>query len=465
MLVRHRTTVGRIAEDCRGILTVGDAAAIIENISTDSRHPGENGLFIPLKGATFDGHDFIRELAESQRIRSFLTMREGYTGLAERCGISEIRCEDTLGALGAMASRHRERINPTIIGVTGTNGKTTTKELIHAIFSHRGPCHKNEKNYNNEIGVPMSLLGLTEEHTIAVIEMGMNHAGEIDRLSRMVKPDCAVITSVGEGHLEFLGTVENVALAKSEIMHGMRPGARIHLNSDTACVDLLRGKAQGLGLKVTTFGLGSDAEIRPSFYRLERERVVVGCEGVEIAAALFGIHNVYNILAALSVALEYGIPPSEVREALHDFENLDGRSGIIDGPCTVIDDTYNANPLSLASALRSAAEIFPRARKIAILSDMKELGDAAPHCHEVCGASVARYGFHALLVWGPMARHYAAGALSAGLADGQVKVFDTKEDLIRHAASILQPDDVVLVKGSRSMKMEEVVRAILGKGL
>jgi UDP-N-acetylmuramoyl-tripeptide--D-alanyl-D-alanine ligase len=463
VIVDCETTVGRIAEAGRGRITSGDPATAIGTITTDSREIGAKSLFIPLVGEKYDGHDFIRPLSESNSIRSYLTMKQGFTDTASRCGIAEILCEDTLQALGSIAGRHRDEIDPIVIGITGTNGKTTTKELVFAMLSSRWNCLKNVKNYNNEVGVPFTLLGLRAGHEMAVIEMGMNHPGELDRLSRIAKPDLALITNVGEGHLEFLGTVENVASAKSEIMHGMRPGSTLLVNRDMDCLDIVMAGALKADLVVKSFGLSEKADIRPDSYRLYRDSVSVEFRGTEIAVPLYGIHNVYNVMAAIAVALEYGMEPAAIGKALSGFVNVDGRSQIIDRGYIVINDSYNANPLSLQYALRSTGEIFPDRRKIAVLSDMKELGDTAQRYHAECGRAVFENRFDMLLVWGEMAKYYAEGASRAGFDNDRIRQFETKDELSRYLNTVVDDNDVIVVKGSRSMKMEDVVRALTGR--
>jgi len=463
VIVDCATTVGRIAEAAGGRITSGDPAAEIGTITTDSREIGAKGLFIPLVGERYDGHDFIRPLSESRSIRSYLTMKPGFTDTAARLGIAEILCDDTLRALGSIAARHRDEIDPTVVGITGTNGKTTTKELVYAILGSKWNCLKNEKNYNNEIGVPMTLLGLSAGHRMAVIEMGMNHPGELDRLSKIAKPDLALITNVGEGHLEFLGSVENVASAKSEIMHGMKPGSMLIINRDMAFLDIVMERARKSDLVVKSFGLSEKADVRPDSYRLYRDSLSVTFRGTEIAVSLYGVHNVYNVMAAIAVATEYGMDPAAIATALSGFVNVDGRSQIIDRGFIVINDSYNSNPLSLRYALRSTGEIFPERRKIAVLSDMKELGGTAERYHAECGRAVHENKFDMLLVWGDMANHYAEGARRAGFDNDRIRQFETKDEMSRYLNTVADENDVILIKGSRSMKMEDVVRALTGR--
>jgi UDP-N-acetylmuramoyl-tripeptide--D-alanyl-D-alanine ligase len=462
MKARFATTLGEAAALCGGSVLCGDPGLEIRSVTSDSRDLGEASLFVPIAGERFDGHDFIASLASEKKIAAFLTMNSAHRDLARETGAGAILCQDSLAALGSLASGHRARINPRVIGITGTNGKTTTKELVHAMGGRKFHALKNIKNYNNEIGVPFTLLGLEPAHRVAVIEMGMNHSGELERLSRMTRPDLAVITNVGEGHLEFLGSVENVARAKAEIMRGMSPGSTIVLNRDTECFDILAERARAADVRVHTFSLEGEADYRPSAYRLFSNSIEVDFGGCTFAAPLYGIHNVYNLVAALAVALEWGINPEEIERSLVSFAGVAGRSEIIKGDYCVIDDTYNANPLSTRYALRSAAEVFVHHRKIAVLSDMKELGPHGPSFHIACGAEAARRGMDMLFLWGDMAEQYRDGALGAGMPEASVRVFETKDDLCRSLKGEIRGGDVVLVKGSRSMKMEEIVREITG---
>ena len=447
---------------CGGTVMAGDPAILIKSVSSDSRDLGEASLFVPLVGERFDGHDFIARLAAEKKIAAFLTMKKEHAEITDSTGVPAVLCADTLAALGSLASGHRQRVNSRVIGITGTNGKTTTKELLHALLSPRYNTLKNIKNYNNEIGVPFTLLSLEPGHEFAVIEMGMNHSGELDRLSRIVRPDISVITNVGEGHLEFLGSVENVAYAKAEIMHGMKPGSVIFVNRDSICFDILMGQAEKFSLRVKTFGLDTTADIFPSAYRLLPESIEVVVSGVSLKAPLCGIHNVYNLLAALSVVLELGMDAGDIQASLDSFENISGRSQIINREYSVIDDTYNANPLSTKYALRSISEIFPDRRKIAVLSDMKELGAHAPSYHFSCGREAVERGVELLYLWGEMAQEYRKGALKAGMPEESLHVFESKDDLSRSLKKEIRSGDVILVKGSRSMKMEEIVRDITG---
>ena len=458
--VACNTTLGAVAVMCGGTLLNGDPSMEIASVTSDSRDAEAASLFVPLIGERFDGHDFISDLAENRKIAAFLTMKKEHGRIAERHGVGAVLCGDSLSALGAMGAARRNESHACVIGITGTNGKTTTKELVHAIISSMYSCMCNDKNYNNEIGVPFTLLRLQDEHEYAVIEMGMNHSGELARLSAITRPDMAVITNVGEGHLEFLGDIENVAYAKSEIMSAMEPGSVVFINRDTECFDLLVEQSQKAELQVKTFGLRDNADFYPGRYALKEDHINIVFRGQELEIPLYGMHNVYNITAALAVSMEVGIDMPAVMDSLENFKNADGRSRVIDRGYIVIDDTYNANPLSTRYALRSACEIFRDRKKIAVLSDMRELGKHADSFHREIGKDVARYGFKSLYVWGDYAAQYRDGAVAAGLPEQSVRSFDTKQDLSGMLKKELDENTLVLVKGSRSMRMEDIVRDI-----
>jgi UDP-N-acetylmuramoyl-tripeptide--D-alanyl-D-alanine ligase len=459
--VEFHTKLKSIVEWTGGELLTGDSGKEINSITTDSRMIGKDSLFVPVIGEKFDGHRFINELTEKKSIAAFLTMRKGDYQAAANSGIGAVFCDDTLCAYGRLASGHRSEMKAKLIGITGTNGKTTTKELIWAILSSKYKTLKNEKNYNNEIGVPYTMLGLRNDHELAVIEMGMNHPGELDRLSKIAKPDIALITNVGEGHLEFLGNVENVAFAKSEIMHGMKRGSTVILNSDTQCFDILSKKASDMGIKVKTFGLYNNADVKPSKYKMYADSLQLEYNNNFYNVPLYGLHNAYNALAAISIAEILKVETDIIQKAFLNFKNIDMRSQIINSGYTIINDTYNSNPLSARYALTSLKEIFPEKRKVAILSDMKELGDSSGYYHSDIGKQAHLSGVDLLLTWGELAQEIAAGARNSGMPEVNVKHFFAKNELIDFARKNIHDDDVILVKGSRSMKMEEVVEALV----
>ncbi len=454
-------TASDFAALCGGRLEAGTGRSMLTCLSSDSRELGNGSIFAALKGERFDGHDFVSDIIQKKSAQAVLVSEAGFEKEAERNGIDLILCGDVVRALETAAGNFRRTMNPQVFAVTGTNGKTTTKELLSAVLAGSFRTHKNEKNFNNEIGVPFAVFGLRPEHEKAVFELGMNHPGEITRLSGTVKPSVAAVTSVGEGHLEFLGSVENVARAKMEILSGMEPGSAVLLNRDTMCFDMQKETAVKAGMKVISFGLGPDADVHPDSWKLAPDFLEAVYSGVTVRVPLYGIHNVSNLTAAVAAAGLAGLDPEHVKASLENFSLIGGRSQIFDRGYTVINDTYNSNPLSARSAFLSMKEIFPDRRKIAALSDMKELGDAAPACHRETGKKAAEAGVDLLCLWSSFSEEYAAGAEEGGMKPDMIKRFSSKEEMSMFLKGFLKDGDVVLVKGSRSMKMEEVVYSLI----
>lgn len=462
MIGEYNRKLGEIADILGAELDDKYKENRITEISSDSRELGALTLFVPLVGEKFDGHTFVEFLCRDKKIAAYLTSRKELLSVGQAIGIPGIYVSDTLAALAQIGREYRLKFNPLMIGLTGTNGKTTTKELLWTILNHFKPTHKNVKNYNNEIGVPFTLLQLNDNYKQAVIEMGMNHLGEIDRLTKTVLPDMALITNVGEGHLEFLGTLDNVAIAKSEIMHGLKKGSTIFLNADSNGYNFLVDKANTLELKVISYGLTNAATYKAAEYSIGENGVTLKLNNIDYAVNLYGLHNIYNLLSAVAVALELGYDPAGINEALTAFENVGMRSQIIrHDDYLIINDTYNANPLSTRAALSSLGAMNVVGRRIAILSDMKELGDAARECHLSIGHDVVNNKVDLLYTWGDMAELINEGAENAGMLKSQSNHAKDKQELISNIKMTLRQGDVVLIKGSRSMKMEEVVDGII----
>ena len=461
MKIKYTSTINSIMKAIDGDLLFGYPDQKISTITSDSREIDKSNLFIPLIGEKYNGHLFIEELAKKKNIVGFLTIREEDRKIAEENNTSAILCGNTLHALGRIALHHRNSIAPTVIGITGTNGKTTTKELLYSILENRFNCHKNKKNYNNEIGVPFTVLGLKKKHEIAIIEMGMNHSGELDRLSEITRPDISIITNVGVGHLQYLKSIENISKAKSEIMNGMKSGSRIFLNRDTQCYNILHDIASSRDLKITTFGLSTCSDIKPEWYKLDHNKIEIKLMNEIYEIPLYGVHNVYNVVGAIAIAKEFGMENKQIKVALKNFINVDMRSQLIEKDFTIINDVYNSNPLSSKYALLSANEIFPDRRKIAVLSDMNELGEYSESYHQEIGQLIFKHGFDILCTWGEMAKDIAKGAKNAGMKEKNIASFTDKNDLIDFILDNLTKNDVILIKGSRSMNMEEVVDAII----
>ncbi len=454
MKVEYPALSGEIAERTGGSIVIGPEDVRVQFISSDSRDLPDGSLFVALKGERYDGHDFIDDLISRRKVSAVLTMED------KRYPDSEaaiILCDDTLAALGRLAAFHRKKCAARVIAVTGTNGKTTTKELIYSILATTGSSHRSEKNYNNEIGVPFSLLSLPVDMENSVLELGMNHPGEIHRLSHLSMPDIAVITSIGEGHLEFLGTVEDVARAKGEILDGMKPGSLLICNGDTASVPLVMEMAREKGIRTITCGLEDRNDRKPDEWSVNEDGVSLVWQGSTYRVPLIGIHNVHNLFLAVMVAEELGIPEDDRINGLQAFEGVPGRGGVIKGEQIIIDDTYNANPLSVRYALHSLKQIYRDKRHFVVLGDMLELGENAEQYHYETGALCGRLGVSGLYLLGEFAKSYEKGAREAGMSPDSVRVFENHERLSRQLVEILEPGDVILVKGSRGMAMEKIL--------
>jgi UDP-N-acetylmuramoyl-tripeptide--D-alanyl-D-alanine ligase len=431
------------------------AHAEIAGVSIDSRTVKHGELFVALRGGRFDGHDFVPD-----------ALRQGAWGaLVERPapgaldGLRNvITVDDTLIALQELSRMHRGRFSLPVVGVTGSNGKTTTKEMLAAILRQRGPVLKNEGNLNNHIGVPLTLFRLRAEHRAAVIEMGISGLGEIALLARLAQPDVGVITNIGPAHLQFLGSTDTVARAKGELLQGMRPGGTAVLNADDRYFGTLRALFPG---RVVSFGTGEQADVRATGIeqRQDGTEMTIRAAGgtTRVRLRTIGLHNVSNALAAAAAASVLGVPPDMVRSGLEEFRPVAMRSELRDvRGMRVLADCYNANPASVRAALE-ALSALGGGRTVAVLGDMLELGDAAAEAHREAGRTTADLGIGALIAVGPLGRHVAEGARSAGMAADRVREAGTPSQAAVLLRGIARAGDTVLIKGSRGMKMETVL--------
>jgi UDP-N-acetylmuramoyl-tripeptide--D-alanyl-D-alanine ligase len=455
--------VGKILSATQGELAGGGKKIVFSGVSIDSRKikPGE--LFIAIRGDRFDGHDFISQAFEA-----------GASGvvLSADCNLSfknkvVIRVADTLRALQDIARSHRSRFNIPLIAITGSNGKTTTKEMAASILAQRFRLLKNEGNLNNHIGVPLTLLRLESAHEVAVIEMGINRPGELRRLCEIAQPQAGLITNIGPTHLEFLGDVDGVARAKGELLEALTPDSMAILNADDEHYQSLATKVRG-GLM--TFSLRSQADVMATAVTLHpdrgptfRLRIRTGGKPgeVEVSLPLMGRHNIYNAIGAAAIATYQGMDLDEIRQGLEGFRPVSMRSQLLElKGFHILNDAYNANPASMKSALETLSALGTGGQKIAVLGDMLELGEAAEVAHREIGREVARVGIQYLITLGPMAQQIAQGALSAGMEDHRVMCSQEPEDVGEKVLKVARPGDYILVKGSRKMKMENILEMI-----
>jgi UDP-N-acetylmuramoyl-tripeptide--D-alanyl-D-alanine ligase len=435
----------------------------VQGVSTDTRRIAPGSLFVALAGERFDGHAFLAEAAAKGAAAAVVS--EAWVARGEAAPFPVLAVRDTLAALGALARHHRRRFGIPLIGVTGSNGKTTTREMIGAILGTRGPALKTEGNLNNEIGVPLTLLGLGPEHARGVVEMGMNHPGEIARLAAMAEPQVGVVTFAGPAHLEHMGSVDGVADAKAELYFALPANGIAVANADDP--RMLR-RAQACGRAVITFsavrGKGdvSVLDVLEHDERGLRFTLAIGNREVEIRTPLVGLHNACNAAAAAAATLSLGFSDREIAEGLRAARAVGRRLRIerLPSGVTLVDDCYNANPASMTAALATLADLAQGGgRAVAVLGDMLELGPGEADAHARLGEEAARVAA-LYAAFGPRSRGGAEAARAAGAAE----VFHTEDlpALVAWVAERLRPGDVVLVKGSRGMKLERLVEALGG---
>jgi len=424
-------------------------------ISIDSRIAAPGELFVALKGNRFDGHDFVYE-ALSRGVSAALVSTE-WLRARKQSGIpgAFLVVRDTLRAFQELGKYHRIRINPRVVAVTGSNGKTTTKDMIAAISSSRYHTAKTEGNLNNQFGVPITLLQLKVGDEMAVVEVGMNHPGEIRRLAELCMPSIAVITNASASHLEGLGTVNDVARAKSELAEELNRDDWLILHRDS---EELYRQNRARRCRVVTFGTSEESDLFPRGIRFSgrdgTEFVVEGFPAVKLS--LLGKHNVLNSLAALATSRALGISPETAVSALGTITPAKGRMEMKTiGPAVFIDDSYNANPASISMALECLFSIENQGRRMAVLGDMLELGSTSEKWHAEIGARASSADM--LLLYGRFARAIEQGAINAGMDPGKISIFESHSEIARRIISIWIEGDLFLIKGSRGMEMERVL--------
>lgn len=442
----EKISIQKIAQWC-GVTTSLDGFA--EKISTDSRDIDSTTVFVALKGERFDANDFVDEVLE-KGVKAVVCSR--YSGNDARV----LLVEDTGKALLDIAAGYRKGFDIPFVALTGSVGKTTTKGMIYAVLSEKFNTLRTEGNLNNEIGVPKTLLRLEKQHQAAVIEMGMNHFGEISRLSKTVCPDIGVITNVGTAHIENLGSKNGILKAKSEILDGMAVGSPLVINGDSDILnrisadeyELVRfgldgGDVTAENVKTTSLGCGFTVK-----YKNESARAFVPSQG---------IHNVYNGLCAIAVGLLLGMSLEECVSGLRNFapEGMRQKITSVRGMC-FIEDCYNANLDSMCAALETLKSLKIK-RTVAVLGDMLELGDFSREAHERVGERAAETECDIVVTFGDEAAYIAREFAEKG---GNAKSFSDKSELVNYLRYTLEEGDTVLFKGSRGMKMEEIFKSL-----
>ncbi len=443
----------------------GDASATFSSIGIDSRTVAADDLFVAIRGEVHDGHRFAPGVVDAG-CRGLLVGKEKIGALPiDRWRGSGVFCaaaDDTRRALGDLAAFHRSRFSVPVVAITGSNGKTSTREMTVSVASRLGPTLAPTSNFNNDIGVPLTLFGLRGEHRLAVLELGMNHFGEIARLTEICRPDIGVITNVGPAHLEGVGSLEGVKAAKGELLEKMAADRRAVLNADDPRVmDLARGTT----LEVILFGTGPEAQVRAEEIHKVDGRIgftlVLPSGRVPVTLSTPARFMIFNALAAAGAGHLLGLDPGQIRSGLEAFSPVKGRMTMVETGqgITIIDDTYNANPGSMAGVIETLVQ-SGAPRRILVLGDMRELGDSAEALHRDLGRTAAGAGLERLLVTGEFAEAVGEGARAGGMDPDRV-VTGGKEEILADLEGFVRPGDWVAVKGSRAVAMEEVVAGLL----
>ena len=466
-----RLTAAWVAARMRGTLEDGEASRQFGDVSIDSRTLKPGDLFVAIRGEQFNGALFAAAAIESGA--AGVVVPRGWSLVTDNRTASDradedsgerpvvIEVDDTTVALQALAHGIRRESGTKVVAITGSAGKTTTKEVTSEFLEMRYRVVRNRGNFNNHIGLPLSLIELRLRPDIAVVELGMNHAGEISTLVAVAEPDVRVWTNVGEAHLGFFASLDDIADAKAEILEGADASTLLVINADDPrIVD----RAASFGGRVATFGIDHAADVRAS-HVVDRgvdgmsARMTTGRGRVDVTTPLVGRGNLANILAAAAVALEFDVPLADIAAKAAGLRPASHRGEVVRlaGGLTIIDDSYNANP----TATRRALDVLASAeatRRIAVLGEMLELGDYATDLHEEVGRAAARAGIDRLIaIGGAPAAALAAAAVAAGMAAKSVRHFGTSDEAAEAVAAMVDEGDVVLVKGSRGVKTDRVV--------
>jgi murE/murF fusion protein len=458
-------TTADVLEATGADLVSGNIADTFSGIGIDSRSISAGELFVAIKGELHDGHSFTDAVIQSG-VRGIVVNRDQIAAFPcedwRKKGIVCLAVKDTTRALGDLAALHRKRTNVLVVAITGSNGKTTTREMTAAVLSRRFNTLSSSKNFNNAIGVPLTLFTLNLSHHWAVVELGMNAPGEIDRLAEICRPEIGVITNIGPVHLEGVGSIDGVMRAKGELLPRIGPEGTAVLNADDHRVAKLAGRTDR---SVLFFGKSKKAQIRA--LRVKASGVgtsfslIVPQSQTDIDLKIPGAFMVSNALAAAAVGYHIGLPAEDIKAGLENFQPLRGRMTILKSAkgFHILDDTYNANPESMKAALATLKGLRKDKRGIFVIGDMLELGDQAESLHYDIGVVAARSGITRLYSTGAFADTVAAGARSENM-NPQSIISGRKQEILNHLKNWLEPDDWILIKGSRGMRMEDIVQGL-----
>jgi UDP-N-acetylmuramoyl-tripeptide--D-alanyl-D-alanine ligase len=433
---------------------------LIRGITIDSRKTEKGNLFVAIPGEKFDGHQFLSQVAE-KGAAAVVVNKEKLPSLPPELSAKStvIGVNDTRRALRNMASWYREKFDLAVVAVTGTNGKTTTKDMIAQVLSSEFKVLKSPESYNNSIGVPLTIFRIDPSTEILVLELGMSRPGEIATLTRLSRPKIGVITNIGPAHLESMQNMDKIAQAKFELPDNMPSPRTLVLNADDRIL-AKRLTTKKAGDTVISFGIKNKADFVADSIRTNGNGYI-GFRvnhGISVNLQLLGYHNVYNALAAYVVGNLLGVKEDKIKSNLESFSPSKLRMELVRiGNIRIINDSYNANPVSMEKALDTLKDIKVSGRKIAVLGDMLELGDETLDFHLQVGRKAAQAGVDLLILVGELSRFIGEGAREAGMSPDKIKSFENNQEVSFYLLENIKDDDLVLVKGSRRMKTEEIV--------
>ncbi len=428
----------------------------LAGVCTDSRAIKAGELFVAIRGENFDGHRFVRS-ALQKGAAAALVDKSWFHEQADPRNAPLLVADDALTAYQDIARYYRKKLNPRVVALTGSAGKTTCKEFIYAVLAQKWRVLRNQKSFNNHVGVPATLLRLEPEHEILVAELGASGFGEIERLGELVEPDVCLLLNIGYAHLEFFKSLQGVTRAKMEIFaHAARDGVAV-INADD---EILARQDYPLPMLIT-FGVEQPSDVRAQKLHCDAlGRYGFRLEGQEIQLSIPGRHNVYNAIAAAAIGKQFDVPMQDIKRALESVDFVEHRMNVT-RVCDyiIIDDAYNANPGSCRAALTTLADMrIPHgARRIAVLGDMLELGPFSEKEHEKLADVAQQNGVDALFLYGDLSRATARRAAALGLS---ARHFENQDELVAELRTLAAPNDLILIKGSRSMHMERIIDAL-----
>lgn len=449
-------TLGQIAEYAGARLSRPDLAdQKARGVSIDTRTLEEGEVFLPLIGERLDAHQFVKQAFEKGALASFFDQDHTLPDTDHPF----LLVEDTEKAFCRLALHYRNSLKAQVIGVTGSNGKTTTKDILYSVLRRHFCTNKTIGNFNNQIGVPRTLLDLEEDTECAIVEMGMSHFGEIAMLSKLAQPHIAIITNVGEAHLEELGSRENIARAKMEITERLGPDDLFIYNSDNEILQK-EVESRSLPCRIIRFGQNDQADFKLKLFSSNAGGSRFFVNGKPWQINLLGSYQMYNAVVGIIVGQLLGLSDEEIQKGLHVEDRTKMRTELVN--CHGFDllvDCYNSSPQSLREALKTTALLNGYRKKIAILGDMKELGEREKAIHYEIGQEIDPSVFSDLIFYGPLSKYMLQGA-EKNFSSSRLFWFSSKSDLVNEMKNLIEPNTLVLVKASRTMRLEEVVESI-----